>query len=77
MVSIYSINKAFEAMEEMKVGISKCDVKHTMRNATKAMLYGDMAYYEAGEDPEKTVAIRERIDQLIDEFDNECVCHRV
>ena len=77
MVSTSSIDKAFDAIEEIKVGISKCDVKHTMRNIKKSMLYNDKAYYEAGEDPEHTIAVREKITELIEKFDNDCICHRV
>ena len=77
MVSISSVDKAFNAINEIDKGIEKCDVKHVMRNIKKAAIYGDQVFYEAGEDPEKRLAIHEKVSEQINRFNTECMCHKV
>ena len=77
MVSISSIDKAFDEIRLIDKGIEKCDAKYVMRHIKKATIYGDQTYYEAGEDPEKRLAIHEKIGRQINRFDEECMCHKV
>ena len=77
MVSINSVEKAFDAIKKIESGIDKCDVKYTMINIRKAEEYAGKMHYEAGEEVFKTLAVREKIDELINKFNTECICHKV
>ena len=77
MISISSVDKAFDAINEIDEAIEKCDVKRVMKKIKQAAIYGDQAFYEAGEEVWKREAILEKISEQIDRFNKECTCHKV